>query len=42
MADRYYNPQTVDDDGVFEDNDGNDESLDAVNISTPGAYGVNT
>lgn len=44
--DRYYNQggnqfyEDDMDDGVFEDNSNNNESLDAVNISTPGTYGV--
>ena len=39
--DRYYNRQQEDDEAVLEDNSTNNESLDAVNISTPGTYGVN-
>ena len=39
--DRYFNRQLEDDEAIQEDMSGNNESLDAVNISTPGTYGVN-
>lgn len=41
MMDRYYNSRPDEDDGIPEDQSNNNESLDAVNISTPGTYGNN-
>ena len=39
--DLYYNQGLVEDEEpIVDDNSGNNESLDAVNISTPGTYGV--
>ena len=41
MMDRYYNRNQFEDEDGFVEDQSNNESLDAVNISTPVTYGVN-